>query len=131
MRTLIVDNLPDMRFLMRATLWSHDVLDITDEAENGEDALVVWRESKPDVIVLDMKMPGLSGLDVAREILTEDPEQAVVMCSAYMDRDDVAEATRLGVAACVDKYEITTLPDVVTSVLGSGSAGSRGGTPPG
>ncbi|MBK5305627.1 MAG: response regulator [Frankiaceae bacterium] len=118
MRTLIVDDLPDMRFLMRASLWTDNVLDITDEAANGEDALAVWRESKPDVIVLDMQMPGLSGLEVAREILEEDPTQAVVMCSAYMDRDDVAEATKLGVAACVDKYAITTLPDVVTSVLG-------------
>ena len=118
MRTLIVDDLPDMRFLMRATLWSHDILDITDEAGSGEEALAAWRESKPDVVVLDMQMPGLSGLDVAREILAEDPEQRVVMCSAYMDQDDVAEATKIGVAACVDKYAIMTLPEVVGHVLG-------------
>lgn len=103
---------------MRATLWTDDELNITDEAESGEDALALWRDSKPDVVVLDMKMPGLSGLDVAREMLAQDPTQRVVMCSAYMDQDDIAEATRIGVAACVDKYQITTLPEVVGSVLG-------------
>jgi two-component system, chemotaxis family, chemotaxis protein CheY len=118
MRTLIVDDLPDMRFLMRATLWTEDDQDITDEAESGEHALELWRDSKPDVVVLDMLMPGLSGLDVAREMLAENPQQRVVMCSAYMDQDDVAEATRIGVAACVDKYAITTLSEVVGSVLG-------------
>jgi two-component system chemotaxis response regulator CheY len=116
---LIVDDVPDMRFLMRVTLWSENSTDITDEAVSGEHALAVWRDSKPDVVVLDMKMPGLSGLDVARQMLADDPTQRVVMCSAYMDQDDIAEATRIGVAACVDKYQITTLPDVVEAVLGA------------
>ena len=119
MRTLIVDDVPDMRFLMRVTLWSPDSLDITDEAESGEDALVVWDELRHDVVVLDMKMPGLSGLDVARVMLKEHPEQRVVMCSAYMDQDDIAEATRIGVAACVDKYEIASLQDIVEAVVGA------------
>ena len=116
MRTLIVDDLPDMRFLMRVTLWAPDSGDVTDEAESGEHALQLWRDLKPDVVVLDMKMPGLSGLDVARQILAQDPTQRVVMCSAYMDADDVAEAYEIGVKAYVDKYQIATLPDVVESV---------------
>jgi hypothetical protein len=41
------------------------------------------------------------------------------MCSAYMDQDDIAEAIRMGVAACVDKYQISTLPEVVESVYGA------------
>ena len=119
MRTLIVDDLPDMRFLMRVTLWSPDTVDITDEADNGEDALAAWHAAKHDVVVLDMKMPGISGLDVARSILSQDPDARVVMCSAYMDADDIAEAKRIGVAAYVDKYEIASLPDVVESVVGA------------
>ncbi|MDX6198772.1 MAG: hypothetical protein QOJ79_1923 [Actinomycetota bacterium] len=119
MRTLIVDDVPDMRFLMRVTLWSQDSTDITDEAENGEDALAAWDVGRHDIVVLDMKMPGISGLDVARAILAADPYQRVVMCSAYMDQDDIAEATKMGVAACVDKYQIATLPHVVETVLGA------------
>ena len=119
MRTLIVDDIPDMRFLMRVTLWSAGTADTTDEAETGEEALAAWDERRHDVVVLDMKMPGISGLEVARQILERDPSQRVVMCSAYMDQDDIAEATKMGVAACVDKYQISTLPEVVESVYGA------------
>jgi CheY-like chemotaxis protein len=118
-RTLIVDDLPDMRFLMRVTLWSPDNVDVTDEAESGEDALAVWDELRHDVVVLDMNMPGLSGLEVARLMLREHPGQRVVMCSAYMDQNDIAVAKEIGVAACVDKYEIATLPEVVEAVVGA------------
>jgi CheY-like chemotaxis protein len=117
LRTLIVDDEPDMRFLMRATLWLDDGTHEMDEASNGEDALAAWRVSKPDLVVLDMRMPGISGLEVAREMLAQDPDQCVVMCSAYMEQHEVDEATRIGVAACVDKYQITTLPQVIDGVL--------------
>src|SRR3954465_5408660 len=106
-----------MRFLIRATLWSDDANDVTEEASNGEEAIAAWQESRPDVIVLDMRMPGRSGLDVAREILLEDPTQRVVMCSAYMEKKHVDEAMRIGVAACVDKYQITSLGAVLEDVV--------------
>jgi DNA-binding NarL/FixJ family response regulator len=115
--TLIVDDEPDMRFLMRATLLSDVVDDVTDEACDADEAMAAWQLSKPDVIVLDLRMPGRSGLDLAREILATDPAQRVVMCSAFMEPDDVAEAHRIGVAAVVDKYQITTLPDVLDDVF--------------
>jgi CheY-like chemotaxis protein len=118
-RTLIVDDVADMRFLMRVTLWSPGTVDTTDEAESGEDALAAWDELHHDLVVLDMKMPGLSGLDVAKLMLAQHPAQRVVMCSAYMDQDDIAAAKHIGVAACVDKYQIATLPEVVESVLGA------------
>ena len=119
MRTLIVDDEPDMRMLMRAMLSVEDGFDVTHEACDGEEALATWVEAAPDVIVLDMRMPGLSGLEVARQILATDPAQAVVMCSAYMDPADIDEAQRIGVAACVDKMDMMRLPSLVTSALGA------------
>ena len=119
MRTLIVDDEPDMRMLMRAMLSVEDGFEVTHEACDGEEALATWVAAAPDVIVLDMRMPGLSGLEVARRILATDPEQAVVMCSAYMDPADIDEAQRIGVAACVDKMDMMRLPNLVTSALGT------------
>ena len=119
MRTLIVDDEPDMRMLMRATLSIEDGFDVTHEASDGEQALATWAEARPDVIVLDMRMPGLSGLEVARRILAADPTQAVVMCSAYMDAEEIDEARRIGVTACVDKMDMTTLPSLVSTALGA------------
>jgi CheY-like chemotaxis protein len=111
--TLIVDDEPDMRLLIGMSLTLDGACEVTAEAADGEEGIRAWERTHPDVIVLDMRMPGLSGLDVAREILSRDPAQPIVMCSAYMDKDDRDEAARLGVTACVDKNDLDRLAAVV------------------
>ena len=113
MTTLIVDDEPDMRLLIGMSLTLDGACEVTAEAENGEQALAVWAETRPDVVVLDMRMPGLSGLDVARRIFEIDPTQPIVMCSAYLDQADRDEAKRLGIHACVDKTDMGRLAQVV------------------
>jgi CheY-like chemotaxis protein len=114
--TLIVDDEPDMRLLITMSLTLDGACEVTAEAEDGEQALAAWAKDRPDVVVLDMRMPGMSGLDVARQILALDPQQPIVICSAYLDQADRDEANRLGVLACVDKTDMTRLAEVVVSV---------------
>ena len=116
MTTLIVDDEPDMRLLIGMSLTLDGACEITAEAENGEQAIAAWQESRPDVVVLDMRMPGLSGLDVAKRIFEMDPTQPIVLCSAYLDQADRDEAKRIGVVACVDKTDMGRLAQVVVSV---------------
>jgi CheY-like chemotaxis protein len=111
--TLIVDDEPDMRLLISMSLTLDGACAVTAEAEDGEQGLMAWQRERPDVVVLDMRMPGLSGLEVARRILELDPTQPIVICSAYLDEADREEARRLGVVACVDKTDMTRLAEVV------------------
>ncbi|MDX6197416.1 MAG: two-component system, LytTR family, response regulator AlgR [Actinomycetota bacterium] len=115
MTTLIVDDEPDMRLLIGMSLTLDGACEITAEAEDGEQALEAWARDRPDVVVLDMRMPGLSGLDVARRIFAIDPTQPIVICSAYLDQADRDEAMRIGVRACVDKTDIGKLAEVVVA----------------
>src|SRR5438067_13228847 len=79
-RVLIVDDEDDMRALLRATLELADArLSVAAEAVDGEDAVAKWREARPDVVVIDQRMPHTSGLEAAKRILDEDPDQAVVV----------------------------------------------------
>jgi DNA-binding NarL/FixJ family response regulator len=112
-RTVIVDDEADMRLLIGTTLALDSGIEIAGEAVDGPGGLACWRDVRPDVVVLDMRMPGMSGLDVARQILAEDPAQRVVMCSAYMDQDDRDEARSIGVAAVVDKMDMDGLARVI------------------
>jgi CheY-like chemotaxis protein len=114
--TLIVDDEPDMRLLIGMSLTLDGACEVTAEAEDGEQALAAWAKDRPDVVVLDMRMPGMSGLDVARRIFAIDPTQPIVLCSAYLDQADRDEAQRIGVRACVDKTDMTRLAEVVVSV---------------
>lgn len=113
MTTLIVDDEPDMRLLIGMSLTLDGACEVTAEAADGSEGIRAWEQHHPDVVVLDMRMPGLSGLEVAREILSRNPKQPIVMCSAYMDTSDQAEALRLGVIACVDKNDMDRLAAVV------------------
>jgi two-component system invasion response regulator UvrY len=74
------------------------------------DALAWCRIDPPDVVVLDLHLPGIGGLDVAAAILEQDPSQAIVMFSAFLHPAVRAEAERMGVRACLDKQDLRLLP---------------------
>ena len=114
MRVLIVDDEEDMRALVRATIEIADEgLTVAAEAADGETAVSIVRSEHPEVVVLDHRMPGISGLDTARRILAEHPEQAIVLFSSFLDRDVVRAAQRMGVRMCLAKDDIRHLPDVI------------------
>jgi PAS domain S-box-containing protein len=66
------------------------------EAENGTDGLKLFRENRPDVVVLDLIMPDISGLDLLMEISKESPETPAIVMSGAGDMNDVIKAMRLG-----------------------------------
>ena len=114
MRVLIVDDEEDMRALVRATIeLANEGLTVAAEAADGETAVSIVREQRPEVVVIDQRMPGVTGLETARRILDEHPEQAIVLFSAYLDGDVVRAAQRMGVRMCLAKDNIRQLPDVL------------------
>jgi two-component system, chemotaxis family, chemotaxis protein CheY len=119
---LVVDDAPDMRFLAKAVLESSG-LRVVGEAADGPEALLRVRDLDPPpvptVILLDNQMPGPTGLEVAAEILARTPEQLIVLFSAYLSDEVIAEATRMGVAACVSKVEVNNLPTIIRDLVAS------------
>ena len=104
LRVLIVDDEDDMRALLRGMIQlANDGLSVAGEATDGDDALRRWREQRPDVVLMDQRMPGLSGLETADRMLRESPGQAVVLFTAYLDDDIKRMADAVGVRACVRK----------------------------
>ena len=119
---LIVDDDEDMRFL--ATVVFEDAgIAVAGEAKDGPEALTRLDELDPPpvptVVLLDNQMPTMTGLEVAARILSDRPEQIIILFSAFLDPDVIAEAERLGIAACVSKREATNLPAIVRRVVAS------------
>lgn len=115
---LIVDDEMDMRMLVRVIMeMANNGLSIVGEAANGAEALQVWRDLNgppvPDVVILDNRMPGLTGLEVAKQILQERPGQIIVLFSAFLDKEVRAAAAELGIARCVSKEELDQLPALI------------------
>ena len=113
-RTLIVDDEDDMRFLTETAIRLADEgLSVAGVASSGEEAMRALPECDPDVVVLDVRMPGRNGLEVAADILAIRPAQKIVLFTAYLDRETRAEATRVGVQECVHKDDLRSLPDII------------------
>ena len=116
-QVLVVDDEEDMRALVRATIAvAGEHLKVTAEAVDGEDAVAKWREVRPDVVVLDQRMPGTTGLEAARRILAEDPTQVVVMMTAFPDGRVQAAAEHLGIRACMSKNDMRLLPSLLRTI---------------
>jgi CheY-like chemotaxis protein len=117
---LLVDDEEAIRELARVVL-ERAGLTVLDEAEDGIMALERYRAQDPPdvplVVLLDNRMPGLSGLEVAAEMLSDFPTQIVVLFSAHLDPEIVAHAERLGIAACVPKLHVTRLPVILDQLL--------------
>jgi two-component system, chemotaxis family, chemotaxis protein CheY len=118
---LIVDDELDMRMLVRIVIeMANHGLTIVGEASDGAEALQVWRELDgppvPDVVILDNRMPGLSGLEVAAQILKERPEQLIVLYSAFLDDEVRTQAAAIGIVRCVSKQDLDRLPALIQEV---------------
>jgi CheY-like chemotaxis protein len=113
-RTLVVDDEEDMRLLVKTTIdRANEGLLVEAEAADGDQAIELWRASLPDAIVLDERMPGLTGLQVAEIILGERPEQVILLFSAYLTAQIEKRATEMGIRECIPKGEYRSIPDAL------------------
>lgn len=95
-RVLIVDDAMFMRARLKHIL-EQAGYDIAGEAENGEVAIKVYSETKPDVVLMDITMPVKDGISAAKAILQSDPKAVVLMCTALGQQNMVIEAIKAGV----------------------------------
>ena len=108
---LVVDDDDGMRLLVRLTL--HQAgrgIVVVGEASSGEEALERWRQLRPDVVIIDYRLPGMDGLEIARRVLAENPGQAIILFTAFRDEGVTASARALGLRACVHKSDLRALP---------------------
>lgn len=94
-RILIVDDAKFMRMTLSNILKkaNHEVVG---EAENGKDAVQMYRELKPDLVTMDITMPEMSGIDAVKTIKSEFPAARIIMCSAMGQQKMVVEAIEMG-----------------------------------
>jgi NarL family two-component system response regulator LiaR len=103
-RTVVVDDEEDMRLLVSAVItMENEGLAVVGEAAGGREAIALVKELSPDAVVLDQRMPDMTGIETARALLDERPELHVVLYTAFVDDDTVGAAGDLGVSEVVSK----------------------------
>jgi DNA-binding NarL/FixJ family response regulator len=102
-RVLVVDDFARHREVIRAMLMTNDDLQVVGEAADGLEAVRMAQQLQPDLVVLDLNSPGLSGLEVARRIRKLSPGSKIVMASEECSDDIVQEAIRSGALGICEK----------------------------
>jgi len=97
-RILLVDDHKIMRDGLRSLIEKQNGMAVVGEAENGRTAIRLTRKLQPDVIVMDINMPDLNGIDATRQITAELPGVKIVAFSMHSDRQFVAEMFKAGVS---------------------------------
>lgn len=95
-RILVADDHPMMRRGMVDLLRSEPGLEVVAEAEDGQTALELCRELRPDVVITDLDMPRMDGLEATRRITAELPESRVIVLTVHAGEDDVARCLQAG-----------------------------------
>lgn len=94
-KILIVDDAMFMRNMVRKILEGDGYTDVI-EAKDGEEALKLYKEESPDLVILDITMPGKTGVQVLEEIIAADSDAKVIMCSAMGQEKMIQRAVELG-----------------------------------
>ncbi|MBA4115490.1 MAG: response regulator transcription factor [Rubrobacter sp.] len=96
LRVLIADDHPHFRDGMRALLLSASDVEVVGEAGDGERAVSLAEKLQPDVILMDLNMPGVGGIEATRRILHTSPHISILVVSMYEDDDSVFTALKAG-----------------------------------
>jgi DNA-binding NarL/FixJ family response regulator len=102
-RILIADDHPHFRDGLRALLLSAPDVEVVGEARDGEEAITLAARLQPDVILMDLNMPGTGGIEATRRILHTSPHISVLVISMYEDDDSVFAALKAGARGYVLK----------------------------
>lgn len=106
---VVVDDDMDYRLIVRALIRPMaDTMQVVAEAADGEEALTVTRRERPDVVITDLVMPRLDGVELTRRLRDELPRTRIILMSSFTEADYRARASGSGADAFVNKHVITS-----------------------
>ena len=116
-RILIADDSPMVRQVIRRILCEHGDWEICGEAADGEDAVQKARQLSPDIVILDFLMPGLNGLEAARQITRAAPRMPILLCTMHLSHQLIHLAKEVGITGTLSKYKLSDLAIGIETLL--------------
>jgi len=105
---LVVDDQPPFRAAAKAVLRRLDGFELAGEAASGAEAIALADELHPALVLMDINMPEMNGIEATRRIVSAHPETVVILCSTYEFADLPPDAAESGARAYVNKERLST-----------------------
>lgn len=106
-RVLIVDDQPPFRAVARTLVGLTPGFEVAAEAETGEEAVALATHEQPALVLMDINLPGINGIEATRQITTRLPDTTVILLSTYDAESLPADASSCGAARYVHKEDLT------------------------
>lgn len=113
MKLLIADDNEDMRKMLK-TICNNLFSNIL-ECDDGDRAVKIYKDEKPDWVLMDIKMNGKDGITATREIKSAHPEARIIIVSQFNDKSIIDEAMDCGIVEFVSKADLTKVVEVITN----------------
>jgi DNA-binding NarL/FixJ family response regulator len=126
LRVLVVDDQLPFRMAARMVIGRTDGFELVGEAGTGEESVEQVAALVPDLVLMDINMPGINGIEATRQILERYPDTIVFLCSTYQLGDLPADALSSGARAYVNKEELG--PDVLARLWAGRDSGGLAAT---
>ncbi|AUJ26515.1 MULTISPECIES: response regulator [Virgibacillus] len=116
-KILVVDDANFLRAALASILKKKNH-EIVGEAENGKEAVRLYQELEPDIVIMDITMPVMNGIEAMKKIIELDPKASVIMCSAMGQQKVVFEAIELGAKDFIVKpFDDNRVHDTIERVI--------------
>jgi len=102
-RIVLIDDHFVVRSGLAASLELEDDLQVLGEAETGEAALAIYQDHQPDVVLMDLQLPGISGIEATQQLLSTHPQARVLIFSTFARDEEIARALRAGALGYLQK----------------------------
>ena len=117
LRVCIVDDDPFVTTSLATILSAEPDLEVAGEGHDGEAAVALFERERPDVLLMDIQMPGTDGLAAAERILDAHPEARIVFLTTFSDDEYIVRALRLGAKGYLIKQEVATIAPALRTVM--------------
>jgi len=117
MRVVIIDDDSFVTTSLETILSAEDDVDVVAVGNDGTEALALYREFEPDILLMDIQMTEMSGLDAAKTILSSYPSARVVFLTTFADDEYIMRALKMGAKGYLIKQEVASIAPALRSVM--------------